>query len=150
MQHSKSVEKSITDQGLICQRFIHSYRAWNSSRPLAIFRPIFSIWPSKSNLLGQIYCTFPMGKPLIVYCIAMFMLLRNGWPISNCYFKLWAKTYVHKHICTLPGIDGCLKLSDCWVITIKSLPMHRNREFSKLIKTLSVTTNLTHKIQLRS
>ena len=42
-------------------------RAWNSSRPLAIFRPIFPIWPSKSNLLGHIYCTFPMEKSLIVY-----------------------------------------------------------------------------------
>ena len=39
----------------------------HSSRPLAIFQSIFTIWPSKSNLLGQIYCTFPMGKPLIVY-----------------------------------------------------------------------------------
>ena len=42
-------------------------RAWNSSWPLAIFRPIFPIWPSKSYSLGHIYCTFPMEKPLIVY-----------------------------------------------------------------------------------
>ena len=41
-------------------------RAWNSSQPLAIFWPN-SIWPSKSYLLGHIYCTFPMEKPLIVY-----------------------------------------------------------------------------------
>ena len=49
---------------------IHTFtaRAWNSSQPLAIFRPIFPVWPSKSNLLGQFYCTFPIGKPLIVYC----------------------------------------------------------------------------------
>ena len=26
-------------------------RAWNSSQLLAIFRPIFTIWPSKSDLL---------------------------------------------------------------------------------------------------
>ena len=45
---------------------IYVYRAWNSSRPLATFQPIFHIWLSKSNLLGQIYCTFPMGKPY--YC----------------------------------------------------------------------------------
>ena len=57
------------------------------SRPLAIFWPIFPIWPSKSNLLGQIYCTFPMGKPLIAYCNVP--ALRNGQPISNCFFKLW-------------------------------------------------------------
>ena len=34
-------------------------------------------------MLGQIYCTFPMGKPLI-----MFLHLMNGQPISNPYFKL--------------------------------------------------------------
>ena len=36
-------------------------------RPLAIFRPICPIWLRKSDLLGQIYCTFPMENPLIVY-----------------------------------------------------------------------------------
>ena len=60
------------------------YRAWNSSWPLAIFWPIFPIWLIKFNLLGQIYCTFPMGKPLTVYCkVPAF----KEWP-SNCYFKL--------------------------------------------------------------
>ena len=34
---------------------------------VTIFRPIFPIWLSKSNLLGQIHCTFLMEKPLIVY-----------------------------------------------------------------------------------
>ena len=24
-------------------------------------------WPSKSNVLGQSYCTFPIGKSLVVY-----------------------------------------------------------------------------------
>ena len=37
-------------------------RAGICSWPLAIFRPIFPIWPSKSNLLDQIYCTFLIGK----------------------------------------------------------------------------------------
>ena len=58
------------------------YRAWNSSRPLTIFRPIFPIWPSKSNFLGHMYCTFPMEKPLIVYNnVPAF----KEWPIN---FKL--------------------------------------------------------------
>ena len=61
-------------------------RAWNNSRPLAIFWPISGIWLSKSNLLGQIYCTFSMEKPIIVY--RMFLLLLNGRLISNPYFKL--------------------------------------------------------------
>ena len=34
------------------------------------------IWPSKSNLLGHIYYTCSMGKPLIVY--EMLLLLMNG------------------------------------------------------------------------
>ena len=42
-------------------------RARNNSRPSAIFRPFLGIWLSKSNLLGQIYYTFSMGKPIIVY-----------------------------------------------------------------------------------
>ena len=54
--------------------------AWNSSQPLAIFWPIFPIWPSKSNLLGQIYCTFPMGKPLIVYSN---VLAFKEWPMCR-------------------------------------------------------------------
>ena len=73
-------------------------RAWNSSRPLAIFRPICPIWPSKSDLLGHIYCTFPMEKPLIIYCNVPafkewptnFKLLFQalvGWnaQVTNCY-----------------------------------------------------------------
>ena len=61
---------------------------------MAIFWPIFPIWPSKSDLLGQIYCTFPMGKLLIVYCNVP--ALRNGQPISNCYFKLCMHTYTNR------------------------------------------------------
>ena len=61
----------------------------NSSWPLAIFWPIFPIWLNKSTLLGQIYCTFPMRKPLIVYCnVPAF---KECWPISYHYFKLWIK-----------------------------------------------------------
>ena len=61
-------------------------RAWNNSRPSAIFRPFSGIWLSKSNLLGQIYYAFSMEKSIIVY--KMFLLLVNGRPISNPYFKL--------------------------------------------------------------
>ena len=46
----------------------NTHRAWNTSQPLAIFWPICSIWLNKSDLLGHIYCTFPKGKPLIIYC----------------------------------------------------------------------------------
>ena len=35
-----------------------NYRTWNSSLPLAIFRPVFPIWLSKSNLLGHIYLLY--------------------------------------------------------------------------------------------
>ena len=55
------------NQKLEIQIIFQICRAWNSSQPLAIFRPIIPIWPSKSNLLGHIYCIFPMGTPLIVY-----------------------------------------------------------------------------------
>ena len=48
-------------------QFVKFSRAWNKSQPLAIFQPIFTIWPSKSNLLCQIYSAFPIGKPLTVY-----------------------------------------------------------------------------------
>ena len=50
----------IACQSLLC---ISRENSW----PLAIFRPIFPIWLSKSNLLGQIYCTFPIEKLFIVY-----------------------------------------------------------------------------------
>ena len=46
------------------------------SQPSAIFQPFSGIWPSKSNLLGQIYYTFSMGKPMIVY--KNVLLLMNG------------------------------------------------------------------------
>ena len=49
----------------VCVTNVYVYS--NNSQPLAIFLPLFTIWPSKSNLLGQIYCTFPMEKPLIIY-----------------------------------------------------------------------------------
>ena len=55
------------------------FRAWNSIRPLAIFWPIFL---SKSNLLGQFYYIFPMGKPLKVYCNVPAV---KEWPTN---FKL--------------------------------------------------------------
>ena len=69
------------------QSFLACYsRAWNNSRPSAIFRSFSGIWPSKSNLLGQIYYTFSMGNPVIVY--KNVPILMNGRPISNPYFKL--------------------------------------------------------------
>ena len=66
--------------------WLYICRAWNNSQPLAIFILIFLIWLSISNLLGQIYCAFPMAMPLIVYCNVP--ALRNCRPISNCYFKV--------------------------------------------------------------
>ena len=45
-------------------------------------------------LLGHIYYRFPMGKLLIVYCNVP--ALRNGRPISNCYFKLCMHTYTNR------------------------------------------------------
>ena len=45
----------------------HKYRAWNSSRHWP-FSDQFSLFGrANSNLLGQICCIFPMGKPLISY-----------------------------------------------------------------------------------
>ena len=32
-----------------------------------IFRPTLAYNRAKSNLVGQIYCTFPMRKPMIFY-----------------------------------------------------------------------------------
>ena len=58
------------------------YTVWNNSQPSAIFR---GTWPSKFNLLGQIYYTFSMGNPIIVY--KNVPTLVNGQPISNPYFK---------------------------------------------------------------
>ena len=56
---------------------IHIYRAWNSSRPLGIFQPISGFGWTKSDMLGQVCCTFPMGKPFIVYDnVPTF----NEWP----------------------------------------------------------------------
>ena len=49
--------------------------------------PFSGFWLSKSNLLGQIYYTFSIGKPIIVYKnVPTF----SEWPtISTPYFKLW-------------------------------------------------------------
>ena len=46
---------------------------------------------AKSDLLGQIYCTFPMGKPLTIYCnvsafkewLTNFKLLFQALPYSS-------------------------------------------------------------------
>ena len=71
-------------------------RPWGSGKqsswPLAIFQPTFTIWLNKSNLLGQIYCTFPMEKPLIVYwnapafkeCPTNFKLFRALGKLLSC------------------------------------------------------------------
>ena len=64
-------------------------RAWNNSQPLAIFRPICPIWPSKSNLLGQIYCTFPMGNHCY-YNVPAFKV----WPTN---FKLLFQALLNSH-----------------------------------------------------
>ena len=84
-RHKNGHCHQLTDTGIVWT-VLYIHRAWNTSCPLAIFRPILPIWPDKSNLLGQIYCTFPMEKPLIVH--SNVPALRKGRPISNCYFKL--------------------------------------------------------------
>ena len=43
------------------------------------------LWLSKSNLLGQFYYTFSLGKP------KRFLLIMNGRSISNPYFTLCTK-----------------------------------------------------------
>ena len=45
----------------------------------------------KFNLLGQIYYTVSVGKPMIVY-----NTFNNGQPISNPYFKLCTTTGTYK------------------------------------------------------
>ena len=68
--------------------------------PFSIFQPIFTIWPSKFNLLSQIYCTFSMGKPLIVYSnVPAF----KKW--STCYFKLFICDLIYENP-TQRGIFG--------------------------------------------
>ena len=41
-------------------------RAQNNGLSQAIFRPTSTYDRANSNLVGQIYCTFTMGKPMIV------------------------------------------------------------------------------------
>ena len=41
-------------------------RAQNNDLSQVIFPPISAYDRAKSNLVGQIYCAFPMGKPMIV------------------------------------------------------------------------------------
>ena len=53
---------------------IYVVRAQNSGLSHVIFQPTSAYDQAKSNLVGQIYCTFPMGKPLIV---------NNEVPILN-------------------------------------------------------------------
>ena len=44
--------------------------------------PFSRIWPTKTDMLGQIYCTFPMGNPMIcsnLKCMAgQFVLLISS------------------------------------------------------------------------
>ena len=42
-------------------------RAQNNGPSQVIFQPTLAYDRTNSNLVGQIYCTFPMGKPMIVY-----------------------------------------------------------------------------------
>ena len=42
-------------------------RAQNNGPSQVIFQPTSAYDRANSNLVGQIYCTFPMGKPMIVY-----------------------------------------------------------------------------------
>ena len=54
-------------------------RAQNSGLSQVIFRPTLAYDRAKSNLVGQIYCTFPMGKPMIVY---NNVTILNKWPTN--------------------------------------------------------------------
>ena len=49
-------------------------RAQNNGLSQVIFQPTLVYDQAKSNLVGQIYCTFPMGKSMIIY---------NNAPILN-------------------------------------------------------------------
>ena len=54
---------------LICSKFCH--RSFSNPRPTLVYDQ------ANSNLVGQSYCTFPMGKPMIV-CNNVPTL--NEWP----------------------------------------------------------------------
>jgi len=56
------------------------------SQPLAIFWPVLALGQAKFDSIGQLYCTFLMRKPMIVYNnnVSTF----NKWPMnSNLYFQ---------------------------------------------------------------
>ena len=42
------------------------FRAQNNDMSQVIFLPTLAYDQANSNLVGQIYCTFPMGKPMIL------------------------------------------------------------------------------------
>ena len=92
---------------------------WNNSWLSAIFQSISGIWLSKYNLLGQIYnyYTFSMGKPIIVY--KMFLLLLNGQPISNPYFKLWTSPSNLQNIQYVYNIYICKPFVKCFFFKSK-------------------------------
>ena len=47
-------------------------------------------------MLGHVYCTFPMGKPLIIYCNA---LAFKEWP-TNFKLLFQALLSMIEHACT--------------------------------------------------
>ena len=54
--------------------------------------PFSGIWPNKSNLLGQIYYTFSMGKPIVVYKCSYFYWMANQFLIlisSSAHYSTW-------------------------------------------------------------
>ena len=54
---------------------------WYSELKITVYH-----FPAKPNLIGQIYCTFPMGKPMIVYNnVPTRLLMDNGQPLCNPY-----------------------------------------------------------------
>ena len=54
---------------------------------------------TNSSLVGQIYCTFPMWKPMIV-CNNV-PTLTNGWSISNLYIMLCTQEEQIKLVATV-------------------------------------------------
>ena len=75
---------------------------WQSA--IGHFPTNFIIWQSKSNLLGHIYCTFPMDKPLIVYSnVPAF----KEWPTNFKLLFQALRVCDRKLLIFKPGVLTC-------------------------------------------
>ena len=101
-------------------------RAWNSSQPLANFWPFFTIWLSKFNVLGQIYCTFLTGKPLIVYSNAPAF---KEWPTN---FKLLFQA--------LHNIAMCNKS----IFTLSHIVLYCSNKYRNILIYCNIVSSLVH------